>query len=152
MIRAVVGVGPRVGTSFTMRKLHEAGLPVHWDPSIDKKMPSEGNPEGYYETHFQDYRSLDNVIVKVWPLSARFADMEKMVVIERSRESQLASIEKQMVREQALLETLGIDWAPEEFLDKSAQALNLYLSIPHLRVRTEDLDERIDEIINYMRY
>ncbi len=152
MIRAIMGVGPRSGTSFTMRKLHEAGLPVHWDSSIDEQMPAEGNPRGYYETHFKDYKSLEDVIVKVWPLSARFADIERMVILERDRDSQIASIEKQMVREQALLETLGISWSAEDFRDKSAEALNLYLSIPHLRVRTEDLDERIDEIINYMRY
>lgn len=152
MIRAVMGVGPRSGTSFTMRMMHEAGLPVHWDSSIDEKMPAEGNPQGYYETHFQDYRSLEDVIVKVWPMSARFADVEKMVVLERDRDSQIASIEKQMVRERALLDTLGITWSAEDFRDRSAEALNLYLSIPHLRVRTEDLDERIDEIINYMRY
>jgi len=152
MIRAIMGVGPRSGTSFTMRMMHEAGLPVHWDPSIDETMPAEGNPQGYYETHFQNYQSLEDVIVKVWPLSARYADIEKMVILERDRDSQIASIEKQMVRERELLATLGIAWSAEDFRDRSAEALNLYLSIPHLRVRTEDLDERIDEIINYMRY
>ena len=152
MIRAVMGVGPRAGTSFTMKELLDAGLPVHWDPSIDAALPVDGNPRGYYETLPSDYRSVTDKIVKVWPLAAQYADIERMVVLERNRESQLASIAEQVERERELLDALDISWTPEEFLDRSSKALSLYLSIPHLRVRTEDLSERIDEIISYLRY
>lgn len=152
MIRAVVGRGPRVGSSFVMRRLHEAGVPCHWDDALTDILPVEGNPDGYFETPYQNYRSIRNKVVKVWPLSMHFADIERMVVLERSRESQLASIKKQMARERTLLEERSIVLTPEEFIDRSHNALELYLSIPHLRVRTEDLDERIDEIISYMRY
>ena len=152
MIRAVVGRGPRVGSSFVMKSLLDAGLPVHWDQSLCDILPEDGNPDGYYETMFQDYRSHEDVILKVWPLTMQHADIERMVVLERSRENQLASIEKQMVREQKLLEERGIGLTPTEFIDLSHQALEIYLSIPHLRVSTEDLDDRIDEIISFMRY
>jgi hypothetical protein len=152
MIRAVVGVGPRAGTSFVMRSLHEAGLPVSWDPEVDALLPEEGNPGGYFETDYHNYKSFDDVILKVWPLAMHLADIEKMVVLERNRANQIASIEKQVARERELLDQLGVTWAPEEFVDRSLEALSPFLSIPHLRVRTEDLDERIEEIISYMRY
>lgn len=152
MIRAVVGIGPRVGSSFVMKALLDAGLPVHFDQALGDILPAEGNPDGYYETHYDDYKSVDDVIVKVWPLAIHCADIERMVILERSRESQVASIKKQMVRERQLLEELDVQLTPEEFIDKSREALDLYLSIPHLRVNTEDLDDRINEIISYLRY
>ncbi len=152
MIRAVVGVGPRVGSSWVMKQLHDSGLPVHWDAELEEILPPEGNPGGYYETFAVNLPKLNDVICKVWPLGVNGADIERMVVLERGREAQLKSIEIQMEREAQLLEALGLDWEPEDFLVKSEAALKPLLSIPHLRVRTEDLNDRIDEIINYMRY
>ena len=152
MIRAIVGTGPRVGSSFVMRSLIEAGLPVHWNKELEAVLPSEGNPSGYFETHLSDLHGLSDVICKVWPLGVGEADIERMVVLERGRKAQLRSIELQIEREKHLLDVVGLDWTPEDFLDKSLEALQPLLSIPHLRVRTEDLDERIQEIINYMRY
>ena len=152
MIRAVIGVGPRVGTSFTMKSLIEAGLPVHWDQCVDDLLPTAGNTAGYYETDHVNLPDLSGVIVKVWPLAAHLASIEKAVILERNRDCQLASIEKQMVRERELLATLGIDWTAEDFIDQSEKALTPLLSIPHLRIRTEDLDDRIDDIITFMRY
>jgi hypothetical protein len=152
MIRAVIGAGPRVGTSFTMRKLEEAGLPVHYDQDINDLLPCEGNSGGYYETHFSKLPDLKDVICKVWPLGVNGANIEKAVILERSRDSQLVSIEQQMGRERALLETLGIDWSAEEMLSRSVEALTPLYSIPHIKVRTEDLDDEIDNIINFMRY
>ena len=152
MIRAVVGAGPRVGTSFVMHSLMEAGLPVHSDPAVSGVLPPEGNVDGYYETHYTDLPYLKDVICKVWPLGVNGADIERAVILERNRPDQLASIEKQMVRERALLATLGCDWSAEEHLDRSMAALSPLYEIPHLRVRTEDLDDEIDNIINYMRY
>lgn len=152
MIRAIIGAGPRVGTSWTMRKLEEAGLPIYYDQDINDLLPLEGNSGGYYETHFSKLPDLKDVICKVWPLGVNGADIEKAVILERSRDTQLDSISKQMVREQALLETLGIDWSAEELLTRSAEALTPLYSIPHLKVRTEDLDDEIDNIIKFMRY
>ena len=152
MIRAVIGVGPRVGTSFTMKSLLDAGLPVHWDSRLEAILPAEGNPAGYYETDYVNLPDLSDVVVKVWPLAAHLASIEKAVILERNRDCQLASIEKQLVRERELLATLGITWTAEEFIDQSEKALTPLLSIPHLRIRTEDLDDRIDDIITFMRY
>ena len=152
MIRAVIGVGPRVGTSFTMKSLIDAGLPVHWDSRLEAIFPAEGNPAGYYETDHVNLPDLSDVIVKVWPLAAHLASIEKAVILERNRDCQLASIEKQMVRERELLATLGITWTAEDFIDQAEKALTPLLSIPHLRIRTEDLDDRIDDIITFMRY
>ena len=136
-----------------MQQLHEAGLPVYWDEEINQVLPDAGNPGGYYETTTTNLPLLNNVICKVWPLGSAGADIERMVVLERGREAQLRSIEIQMEREAQILEAVGLtSWTPEDFLDKSQEALKPLLSIPHLRVRTEDLNDRIEEIINYMRY
>lgn len=152
MIRAVIGAGPRVGTSFVMRKLAEAGLPVYSDKDITELLPDEGNTGGYFETHFANLPFLKDVICKVWPLGVNGADIERAVILERNREDQLRSITEQMNREQALLETLGIDWSAEEHLDRSVEALTPLYNIPHIKVRTEDLDVEINNIINFMRY
>ena len=59
---------------------------------------------------------------------------------------------KQMVREKELLEKLNIDWSASDFILKSRAAVAPLLSIPHIRVNTDDLTERINEITNYLRY
>lgn len=150
MISAVMGAGPRTGTSWTMRRLHNAGLPVQYNSSIDAVMPPAGNPMGYYEWLNGD-TAKDNAIIKVWPISANPTIINKMVVLYRDRSTQLASIERQMTRERKLLDAAGIDWTAEEHLDKSLAALQPLLGIPHLAIRTEELDERISDIINYLR-
>ena len=152
MIRAVVGIGPRVGSSFVMQSIRDAGIPIYWDTHIEAVLPSEGNPGGYFETNPKDFPSLKDVVCKVWPISAGTADIERMVILERDRETQLHSIQLQMDRERELLEIVGLDWTPEDFLTKSLAALQPLLSTPHLRVRTEDLNDRIAEIIQFMRY
>ena len=151
MIRAILGVGPRVGTSWTMSKLVEAGLPVHYNADFSDLFPEEGNPMGYFETPVEEHLAITNKIVKVWPL-APHPSIERMVILERDYDDQLASVEKQMVREEEFLKKLKIDWTPQEFIMKSRAALSPLLSTPHLRVRTEDLNERINEITNYLRY
>ena len=114
-------------------------------------MPAEGNPLGYYECLLSDLPTT-NAIIKAWPLTADPMIIERMVVLYRDRSTQLASIERQMTRERELLDAAGIVWTAEEHLDKSLDALQPFLGIPHLAIRTEDLDDRISDIINYMRY
>lgn len=152
MIRAVVGAGPRTGTSWTMYCLAEAGVPIKYDRSIDRFMPASGNPLGYFESYPESLTNYDNTVAKVWPISAKPETIEKMVVLYRDRATQLASIERQMTRERELLDAAGIGWTAEEHLDRSLRALEPLLGIPHLAIRTEELDERISDIINYMRY
>lgn len=151
MIRAVMGAGPRTGTSWTMHRLAQAGLPVEYSQSVEDVMPAEGNPLGYYECLLSDLPTA-NAIIKAWPLTADPMIIERMVVLYRDRSTQLASIERQMTRERELLDAAGIVWTAEEHLDKSLDALQPFLGIPHLAIRTEDLDDRISDIINYMRY
>ena len=152
MIRAIMGAGPRTGTSWTMHRLAKAGLPVHHSKSLSAIMPPEGNPQGYYECYPADLLNYENTIAKVWPITAQPEIIEKMVVLYRDRTTQLASIERQLTRERTLLEAAGIDWTAEEHLDRSLLALEPLLGIPHLAIRTEELDERISDITNYLRY
>lgn len=151
MIRAILGVGPRVGTSWTMSKLVEAGLPVHYNADFSDLFPEEGNPMGYFETPVEEHLAITNKIVKVWPL-APHPNIERMVILERDYDAQLTSVTKQMVREKEFLAKLEIDWSPSEFITKSKAAVAPLLSIPHIRVNTDDLTERINEITNYLRY
>ena len=89
MIRAIVGAGPRVGSSWVMAQLHKAGLPVHWDREFSQLFPVGGNPGGYYETNANNLPTLSNVICKVWPLGSATADIERMVMLKRDESRQV---------------------------------------------------------------
>jgi len=146
-IRAVVGAGPRTGTSFVMRKLQEAGVPIHYHAWMDDQLPAEGNPDGYFETNreYLSFSHLSDVVVKVWPGDHKSPDIERMVILKRNRDEQIASVEKQFERE-------GIeDWTPGELVDTS-YALISDVDVPHRVFSTDNLDNDIDEIIEYMRY
>jgi hypothetical protein len=138
MIYSVTGAGPRTGTSFVMRKLYEAGLPVYWTDYVQI-------PGAEFETNYQDLARLNNVIVKVWPNMLSKAQIERMIVLRRDRESQVESIRMQEERE------IGYSHMdlPESLIDKSNWILE-QVDIERREYRTEELDDQIGEIVMWL--
>lgn len=142
-----MGAGPRTGTSFVMRKLKEAGVPIYWTPWLP--LPKQGNPDGYFDTHQDELSLLSNLVVKVWPRMAFHVEIERMVVLRRDRATQIESLTQQMEREKKLL--VGMDWTPESLIDACQVALER-IDAPQRCYQTEGLDQTIPEIIEYLRY
>jgi hypothetical protein len=139
MIYTVTGAGPRTGTSFVMGKLREAGLPTHWTESlkiVDAK----------YDTWYTELPDLNDVIVKVWPNFLNSVKVGRMLVLRRDFISQVKSIQQQIRRERKQGYTI-VD-TPKQLIEKANWILSRQ-KIERLEVRTEDLDERIDEIIGW---
>jgi hypothetical protein len=127
--------------------LKAAGVPVYTTPDTDKLFPPEGNPHGYYETDTSELPNLDEVVVKVWPGPALLSTpIERAVIIQRDRESQLDSMRR--FSELEPWSDCGVTM--EEFLTMTDEYLK-DIEFPFLVVQTEELDERMDEIIEYMR-
>lgn len=152
MIRAVLPIGPRVGSSWLMHQFNLAGLPVYYDSSWEDILPKEGNPDGYYETIESNLPFLYNKVCKVWPrVQKPVVEIERMVVLKRPYLEQVKSIEQQSLRE-AYLFPNGFP-NPHELITRSKKAyLKHYKSIPHLVVYTTELNDRLPELIEYMRY
>ena len=139
MIYTVTGAGPRTGTSFVMGKLREAGLPIYWTESlkiVDAK----------YDTWYTELPDLDNVIAKVWPNHLSRAKVGRMLVLHREFASQVKSIHQQIRRERK--QGYVIVDTPKQLIEKANWIL-AKSKIERIEVRTEDLDERIDEIIEW---
>jgi hypothetical protein len=152
MIRGVLPIGPRVGSSWLMHQLHKAGLPVYYDTGWDNILPKEGNPTGYYETIDTNLPFIHNKICKVWPRNQELTiDIERLVVLKRPYLEQVESIKTQSIREAYLFSDGPPD--PRRLITNAKKAFaNYYKSIPHLVVYTPDLTNRLPEIIEYMRY
>ena len=147
MISAIIGVGPRTGTSWVMRQLMEEGLPVYSTPGTDEVLPVEGNPEGYFETDLYERGGLEDVIIKVWPGPDMLnLEYDRVVVLRRERNSQLKSIRTQIVREGAQ----DVPYTPEQIIDLSDEWVDK-LGVESKEYWTENLDEDNGEIIEYMR-
>ena len=140
MIYAVVGAGPRTGTSWVMGQLHAAGLPVHWTKSI--KIPG-----AEYETNWKDLPNLNNVIAKVWPGTLTVANVGRVVILRRDRDDQIISLRKQIERER-VAGYKCIDTA-ETLIDRCVKFADA-IQIPKIEIRTEDLNSRINEIIGWL--
>ena len=147
MINVVTGMGPRVGSSFVMRKCVEAGLNVKFDSVLEGMLPPEGNPTGYYEYNPMDLGKLTDGVIKVWPIFLHRIVPDKMVVLRRKQSGrQYDSIRKQAVRE-------GGSVYPPQWVEQSLCALLEFLPQTQAEVRvyeTEELDDKIDEIINFL--
>ena len=139
MIYAVTGAGPRTGTSWTMGKLLEAGLPVHWTEYLHI-------PGAKYET-VEELSGLDNVIVKVWPRNLSRANISRMVVLRRDRNAQIESIENQLIREREA--GLKIVQTPEQLINQCEWMLE-QSQIPRREYRTEELNDAISKIIDWL--
>jgi hypothetical protein len=140
MIYAVTGVGPRTGTSWVMEQLHAAGLPVYWSKSL--------NIDGAkYETYPNELSRLNNQIVKVWPNYLKQAKIGRMVLLRREFATQEASITLQMEREKK--QQFVFMQTPKQMIEKSRWIID-QCKIERLEVRTEDLNNRIDDIVQWM--
>ena len=140
MIYTVTGAGPRTGTSWTMEQLEKAGLPIYYTEYV--KIPGAG-----YETMQDELAALKNVIVKVWPSSMFMNKIGRMVVLKRDYASQLASLEVQIEREREAGFTVNM---PAEQMIEQAKWVLQQSTIPRLEVETQDLDNRIVEIIDWL--
>jgi hypothetical protein len=139
MIYAVVGAGPRTGTSWVMGKIKEAGLPIFWTEAL--KIPN-----AKYDTHWNDLPDLNDVIVKVWPKHLSMANIGKMIVLRRNYHDQVKSIHQQIRKERKA--GFRIDQTPHELI-KECNWIIKKQTIPFREYRTEELNDKIDEIIQW---
>ena len=135
MIDVVSGIGPRTGTSFVMGKLHEARLPVYWDVGLN----IDGSE---YDVNPQSMPRLSGVIVKLFPPMYSKVDIRRMILLERERESQIRSINEQADRE-------GISVDAGKLIDRH-RWISQRIKVPVLRIKTEDLNDKIGSIIDWM--
>lgn len=147
MINVVTGVGPRVGSSFVMKRCLDAGLNVKYDSVLEGMLPEEGNPNGYYEYNPNDLGALTDGVVKVWPIFLHKVVPKKIVVLRRENTGrQYDSIRKQAIRE-------GGSVYPPHWVEQSLIALLEFLPQTKAEVRvysTETLRDTIDDIINFL--
>jgi len=147
MINVVTGAGPRVGTSYVMQQCINAGLDVKFDEVLEDMLPTEGNPQGYYEYNPIDLPKIKDGVVKVWPIFLHTVVPRKIVVLRRNNTyKQYDSIRKQAIRE-------GGSIYPPEWVEQSLVALLDFL--PHTKAevrsyRTEELSDNIESIINFL--
>ena len=146
MIHAVMGAGPRTGTSFVMHRLLEAGLPVHFNDRGD--LPVAGNPSGYFETYWHRLSTLDQVIVKVWPRFAHLVEIDRLLILRRDRDAQTKSLTRQLRRERHLWQ--GAPWSAEHIIDYALKGLSKVTAIQTMEFETETLDQNINQIIDYL--
>ena len=140
MIYSVTGVGPRTGTSWTMKKLEEAGLPIFWSESM--KIPG-----AKYDTHPVDMKGLSDVVVKVWPKHLSLVNIGRMIVLRRNYIDQVRSIYQQAKRERRA--GFPVNYTPQGLIQE-CNTIMRKVTIPYREYRTEDLDDHIDEIIDWL--
>lgn len=151
MLNIVTGTGPRVGSSFVMRQAKVAGLRVHGDKYLHGALPVAGNPGGYYDLYADEIYRLDSGVAKVWPVSLPMIrqPIHRLIILDRKdKEAQKASILKQAKREKR-------DADPQAVLDFCEERLNDFLACERaptniMRVHTENLNEEISKILNYL--
>ena len=145
---AITGLGPRTGTSFLMRQCMLAGLPVHFDPTLEAMLPAEGNPTGYWEINPVDLPQATG-IAKVWPVYLPLASIDKMVVLRRGLTSQLASIRQQAYREAHL-----VDEVPAQcYIEAAYSSFLEWLPSSEAEIRiydTETLSSNLNEILSFL--
>ena len=157
----IVGAGPRTGTSYLMQQLDAMGLPVVGEKQIKGWTVEEENPLGYYELEPQDLLAgleagaYEDLILKIWPPALTAAHgLKKVVVLERrDRDAHLMSIRRTLDAE-VLANGISIQFTPDEILDIHYSAIDRWLDsdpgVDHLHVFTEELDERLGEIVTFI--
>jgi hypothetical protein len=140
MIYSVTGVGPRTGTSWTMKKLKEAGLPNFWSEEMNI-------PGAKYDTHPNHMQGLSDVVVKVWPKHLKLVNIGRMIVLRRNYIDQVRSIYQQAKRERRA--GYPVNYTPQGLI-KECNEIMRKVTIPYREYRTEELDDHIDEIIDWL--
>jgi len=148
MLNLVTGHGPRVGSSHIMRQAKIRGLDVKGSKYAHGALPVAGNPGGYYDLLLDEVLMLRSGVAKVW--SAAFGGLQvpvdRMVVLSRDRDSQLASITKQKQRE-------GLEANSAAVIEYSSSLLNRFLETYEgqvMEVRTEEIDNKLEDILNFL--
>ena len=148
MIYAVIGAGPRSGTSWVMNQLEEAGLPVYWTDGL--YVADADNPYGYYESEPQEQAEQDDVICKVWPgPTLNQVGIARAVILYRERKAQLASIKRRMNGEEKEA-CSRLNMSAEDYIDMPCNFLKAGVLFESRRFRTETLDNHIEDIIEYL--
>ena len=148
-MKIVTAKAPRCGTSFVMQQCVKAGLPVNGQAFISEHLtPAEGNPGGYYE---MTTPAKAGMVQKVWPVDLVKLDpgeISALVVLDRrDKEALLASMTRQAQREK-------LDHPADKAYEQISKTLQDYLDktgITYKHVYTEDLDDEIDAIIEYLK-
>ena len=158
----IVGVGPRTGTSFVMRRIKEHGFPIIGEAHVEGWTSPVNNPQGHFDLAPQDLiqglldESFTDRVLKVWPPMLHIATgLERIVVLERrDRLAQLASIERCINNELMENDHPDFNIKPDELLSTSINALDAWLDtrpqVSYIHAYTEDLDQRIDDIITFI--
>ena len=161
-MRIVTGIGPRVGTSFTMNFLRENGLPIA-GKKFNYYTPKDENPNGFWEIdpHIAREGLKDhiwkNMCVKVWPallLKTPVYNIDRLIILERKdKERQLASVNRVYKKEKEMIDFESPFNPPTDIIDWSRWCLTRALeeanySIMH--VYTEDIDKHLDKILSFM--
>jgi len=123
-----------------MEQLHERGLPVYW--SLGLHIDGAG-----YETYPSELPYLDRVIVKVWPTNLSRVSMQRMVVLHRDFAAQEASLQQQMEREKE--QGFVGSQSAKAMIEQAKWVVNQYQG-ERLDVRTEDLNDRIEDIVQWL--
>ena len=161
-MRVVTGIGPRVGTSFTMNFLRKNGLPI-----AGKKFlyftPKDENPDGFWELDPQVMEDgckehiWKNMYVKVWPallLKTPVYNINRLLILERKdKERQLESVNRIYKKEKEIVNFTSPFNPPTDIIDWSRWCLTRALeeaNYPILHVYTEDINDKLDEILSFM--
>lgn len=131
-----------------MQECVKAGLPVNGIAFINEELtPTSGNPLGYYERQTAPVKGM---IQKVWPVELQEidpADISALVVLDRhNKQALFRSMQQQAGRE-------NMDYPADKAYGEISATLKDYLQttgIEHLLVYTEELDDRIEEILAYL--
>jgi len=131
-----------------MQQCVKAGLAVNGVAFINEQLtPYEGNPEGYYEMVSPPQSGM---VQKVWPRDLENIDPEKisaLVVFDRrDKQALFASMQQQAEREQ-------FSYSASAAYEEISSRLKGYLEstgIDYMLVYTEELDDRIEEILKYL--
>lgn len=165
-INIVTGFGPRTGTSFVMQKAKEKGLPISGDMFLEELTIKKHNPNGYWDLNpfmlptLLNTNKLNNSICKVWPESLLFIDnknIKNIVILSRKNKiNQLKSMSK-VLKDELELPINKIFYNNSnvsELLINSTINLLTWLKTNNstniLYVHTEDLDNKIDNILSFL--
>jgi hypothetical protein len=165
-INVVTGYGQRIGTSFVMQKVKEAGLPINGKMFLDGLTVNKHNPNGYWEINplelpfLLENNKLDNSICKIWPNVLEHIEHTKInnvVVLKRkNKQKQLESMSK-VLKDELTLPINKLFYSNEtvEFLlENSSNKLTKWLEKKNnnsiLEVYTEDLDLKINDIVSFL--
>ncbi|HEB63212.1 MAG TPA: hypothetical protein ENJ07_01890 [Gammaproteobacteria bacterium] len=131
-----------------MQQCVKAGLPVNGVAFINEVLtPKAGNHEGYYEMYGEPEAGQ---IQKVWPAQLSQVDPENitalLVLDRRDKKALFASMQRQAQRE-------NMNYPVEQAYEEISQTLRDYLKktgVSFKQVYTEELNDRIDEVLAYL--